>query len=94
MEEKAKYWALSRPYMVSLTIKGYFIFRFNSPEDKAYILGQSRLQLGKGRKSPSYLGPLDKKKQIGLPLLMSGYVLKGCHTIVGVKISSSPWQTP
>ncbi|KAJ8645414.1 hypothetical protein MRB53_007162 [Persea americana] len=41
VEEKAKYWALSRPCMVSLTIKGYFIFRFNSAEDKAYILSAS-----------------------------------------------------
>lgn len=30
---------LSRPCMISLTIKGHFIFRFNSLEDKAYILG-------------------------------------------------------
>ncbi|KAJ8615311.1 hypothetical protein MRB53_034683 [Persea americana] len=38
VEEKAKFWALSRPCLVSLTIKGYFIFRFNSSEDKAHIL--------------------------------------------------------
>ncbi|KAJ8645640.1 hypothetical protein MRB53_007388 [Persea americana] len=46
-EEKAKFWALSRRCMISLTIKGHFIFRFNSSKDKAYILGLSPLSLEK-----------------------------------------------
>ena len=33
--------------MISLTIKGHFIFRFNSLEDKTYILGLSPLSLEK-----------------------------------------------
>ncbi|KAJ8627657.1 hypothetical protein MRB53_020964 [Persea americana] len=47
VEEKAKFWALSSPCMISLTIKGHFIFRFNSLEDKTYILGLSPLSLEK-----------------------------------------------
>ncbi|XXG88117.1 hypothetical protein AAC387_Pa12g0372 [Persea americana] len=45
VEEKAKFWALSRPCLVSLTIKGYSIFYFNSSEDKAHILGLSPLSM-------------------------------------------------
>lgn len=54
VEAKAKLWPLSRPCMVSLTNKGYFIFRFNSPEGKASILSLSPLSI-------------DKKKVFHLP---------------------------
>ncbi|XXG79493.1 hypothetical protein AAC387_Pa09g0544 [Persea americana] len=35
----------ARPCLVSLTIKGFLIFRFNSSEDKAHILGLSPLSM-------------------------------------------------
>eukprot|EP00268_Persea_americana_P001034 TRINITY_DN103089_c0_g1_i1.p1 TRINITY_DN103089_c0_g1~~TRINITY_DN103089_c0_g1_i1.p1 ORF type:complete len:201 (+),score=19.25 TRINITY_DN103089_c0_g1_i1:51-653(+) len=54
MEDKAKLWSLSRPYVVSLTNKGYFISRFNSLEDKVSILSLSPLSI-------------DKKKVVFLP---------------------------
>lgn len=45
VEEKTKSWAFSRPCMVSLTIKGHFIFRYNSPEDKSHTLSLSPLRM-------------------------------------------------
>ncbi|KAJ8633511.1 hypothetical protein MRB53_026847 [Persea americana] len=32
------YWNFSRPCLISLTEKGYFLFRFNSGEDKDHLL--------------------------------------------------------
>ncbi|KAJ8639685.1 hypothetical protein MRB53_016379 [Persea americana] len=47
VEEKAKFWAHSRPCLVSLTIKGHFIFSFDTLADKAYTFGLSPLSLEK-----------------------------------------------
>ncbi|XXG47701.1 hypothetical protein AAC387_Pa02g2301 [Persea americana] len=38
-------WRLSRPCLISLTEKGFFLFRFNSPEDRDILISQSPLML-------------------------------------------------
>lgn len=46
VKKKIKHWSLSRPYLVSLAVKGLFIFRFNSPKDKSYIVFLYKLWFG------------------------------------------------
>ncbi|KAJ8636810.1 hypothetical protein MRB53_011077 [Persea americana] len=40
-------WRLSRPCLISLTEKGFFLFRFNSPEDRDILISQSPLMMDK-----------------------------------------------